>query len=146
VSVVETNRALVQALEEHRNKEYIFIDTSGLGFRDLDHGRDLAELLSTRPDVQTHLVLPASLRATDMARMSAAYEMFQPSRLIFTRLDEASVAGPMFTEAARGGCPVSFFTDGQRVPEDLRAADAGEVANLLVASSEERIARELTAA
>ena len=43
-------------------------------------------------------------------------------RLLFTKLDETGSYGPILSEAARTGKPLSFFTTGQRIPEDLEAA------------------------
>lgn len=146
ITVVETNRALAQAIEEHRNKEFIFIDTPGLGFRDLDSGRELAEFLARRSDVQTHLVVPASLRYSDMARVSTAFDMFRPSRLIFTRLDETAVLGPILSEAGRSGKPISFVTDGQRVPEDIRPANVPELVDAMFSTADTGLSHHLSAA
>jgi flagellar biosynthesis protein FlhF len=41
--------------------------------------------------------------------------------MLFTRLDETESLGPIFNEAARTGKPLSFFANGQRIPEDLEA-------------------------
>ena len=49
-------------------------------------------------------------------------EAFRPQRLLFTRLDETNSLGPIFNEAVRTSRPLSFFTAGQRIPEDLEVA------------------------
>ena len=49
------------------------------------------------------------------------FEIFRPQRMLFTRLDETESLGPIFNEAARTGKPLSFFANGQRIPEDLEA-------------------------
>ena len=54
--------------------------------------------------------------------MVDAFEVFRPQQLLFTKLDETGTFGPIFNEAARTGKPLSFFTTGQRIPEDLEAA------------------------
>jgi flagellar biosynthesis protein FlhF len=114
---------LAQALEEHRNKDLILIDTAGFTIRDLENGAADSTWLARRSDIQKHLVLPATLRAADLARISEVYRAaFEPARLIFTRMDEAGVHGPALCEAARTGLPVSFFGTGQKVPEDLEPA------------------------
>jgi flagellar biosynthesis protein FlhF len=146
MTVVETNRALAQAIEEHRNKEFIFIDTAGLGFRDLDSGRELADFLARRSDVQTHLVMPASLRYSDMTRVSTAFDMFRPSRLIFTRIDETAVLGPILSETGRSGKPISFVTDGQRVPEDIRPANVPELVDAMFSAADIGLSHHLSAA
>jgi flagellar biosynthesis protein FlhF len=133
---VETNRALEQAIEEHRNKELILIDTPGFTLTDLRAGCEAAEFLMRRADIQKHLVLAASMRSADIARMSAAYAVFKPSHSVFTRLDETESFGAILNESIVSGRPIAFFSAGQRVPEDLTDATNRELATLLLPSSE----------
>ncbi|MEO8592033.1 MAG: hypothetical protein ABI759_01815 [Candidatus Solibacter sp.] len=144
--VVETNRALAQTLEEHKGKELILIDTPGFTAADLDGGCDAAEFLAGRTDIQKHLVLPASMRFTDLARISSAYDVFRPSRLIFTRMDETGTYGPLLCEAVGSGRPISFLTSGQRVPEDLEPANRTSLTNRLLPCSGKAAHRALAVA
>jgi flagellar biosynthesis protein FlhF len=59
--IVETPAALAQALEEHRGKDWVFIDTPGLAASEMEDGADLARLLSSDPEIDTLLVLSASV-------------------------------------------------------------------------------------
>jgi flagellar biosynthesis protein FlhF len=133
--------ALAQALDENRNKELIFIDTPGLGLQDIEDGGPLAQFLSTRPDIDTQLVLPGSMKAADVTRIAGAFDVFRPNRLIFTRIDETGSFGPFVNETVRTGKPVSFLTTGQRIPEDLEAATPERIADLVLSVG----ARELDA-
>jgi flagellar biosynthesis protein FlhF len=130
--LLETVSSLAQAIEENRGKELIFIDTPGLAFGDLEDSESLAHFLATRGDIDTHLVLPASMKAADLSRMVDAFEILRPQHLLFTKLDETGSYGPIFSEAARTGKPLSFFTAGQRIPEDLEAASAERVLDLVM--------------
>jgi flagellar biosynthesis protein FlhF len=132
VQVLETVTALAQALEEHRGKELIFIDTPGFGFQDLDAAAPLAQFLSSRADIDTQLVLPSSMRTGDLARIGDSYGIFRPQRLIFTRIDEAGSFGGIVNETVRAAMPVSFLATGQRIPEDLETASAGRIADLVL--------------
>ena len=143
---VESTRALAQALEENRDKELILIDTPGLTARDLDEGFDAAEFLAGRTDIQKHLVLPAPMRFTDLARISSSYDVFRPSRLIFTRMDETETFGPLLCEAVGSSRHISFLTAGQRVPEDLEPADKKSLANRLLPRPGRPLLRALAAA
>jgi flagellar biosynthesis protein FlhF len=133
--IVDTIGVLAQALEEARGKDLILIDTPGLGCTDMEESADLARFLSTRPDIDTHLVLPASMKAADLARVIDAYEIFRPQRLLFTRLDETGSFGPIFNEVVRTGKALSFFSTGQRIPEDLETVTRERVAGLLLAGA-----------
>src|SRR5579871_532497 len=101
--VVETPLALAQALEEHRSKDLILIDTPGLARGEMEDGADLAKLLATHPEIDTHLVLPASMKRADIAWVVDQYEIFKPRKLLFTRLDETQTYGAIVSESARRG-------------------------------------------
>ena len=133
---VQSNRALQQSLEENRGKELILIDTPGYTLPELSQGCDAAEFLSRRTDIQKYLVLPASMRSADTARIAAGYEVFKPSRLIFTRMDETESHGAVLNEAIRSGRPIAFFATGQRVPEDFSDATRRELAAALLPARE----------
>jgi flagellar biosynthesis protein FlhF len=120
--VLETTVALARALDEHQQKDLILIDTPGLAREELEGFEDLADFLSTFPGVDTHLVLPASMRTIDLKRIAGQYEIFKPAKLLFTRLDETETFGPLLSLSVRSGKPLSFITRGQRIPEDLQAA------------------------
>jgi len=121
LQVLENVGALAQAIQENRGKDLILIDTPGFGPADMEADCGLAQFLSSRSDIDTHLVLSSSMKAADVTRMVDRFEIFRPQRLLFTRLDETESLGPIFNEAARTGKPLSFFANGQRIPEDLEA-------------------------
>lgn len=130
--VMETVTALAQVIEENRGKELIFIDTAGLSCGDMEDSAGLPGFLASRPDIDTQLVIPASMKAADLARVIDSFEVFGPQRLLFTRLDETGSFGPILNEAVRTGKPLSFFTDGQRIPEDLEAVSPGRLTSLIL--------------
>jgi len=130
--MLETVGGLAQSIEENRGKDLILIDTPGLGFSDLDISGSLAQFLSTRGDIDTHLVLPASMKSGDLARVVDCYQRFKPSHLLFTKLDETGSFGPIFQEAARSAKPLSFFATGQRIPEDLETASKRRLVELIL--------------
>jgi flagellar biosynthesis protein FlhF len=130
--VLETVAALAQAIEENRGKELIFIDTPGLGLGETADYSRLAQFLSTRTDIDTQLVVSSSMKSADLSRVVDGFEVFRPQRLIFTKLDETGSFGPILNEAVRTGKPLSFFTGGQRIPEDLEAATKNRLTELIL--------------
>ena len=131
--VAETPVALAQALEEHRGKEFVFIDTPGLASGEMEDGADLARLIATHPEIDTHLVLPASMKLADMARVIERYAIFHPDKLLFTRLDETDRYGALISESSRRGLPVSFLAPGQQLPDDLEPATKARLIELVAA-------------
>ncbi|HXK07734.1 MAG TPA: hypothetical protein VMS37_35400 [Verrucomicrobiae bacterium] len=120
--VLGTVGALAQTIEENRGKELIFIDTPGFARGELEDETGLTHFLKTRTDIDTHLVLPASMKPADVSRVATEFNVLGPQHLLFTRLDETGSYGSVLNEAVRTGKPLSFFTTGQRIPEDIEAA------------------------
>jgi flagellar biosynthesis protein FlhF len=133
--VAETPVALAQAIEEHRLKDFVFVDTPGLAGCEMEDGADLASLIAAHPEIDTHLVLPASMKPADMARTIERYAVFQPKKLLFTRLDETDRYGALISEASRCGLPISFLATGQQIPDDLEAASKDRLMELVLGAS-----------
>jgi len=139
--VLETPAALAQALTECRKddchrKDLILIDTPGLCRSEMDACQDLAKVLATHPGtethIDTHLVLPASMRSADLRRVAEQYNVFQPGKLLFTRMDETETVGPILSLSVRMGKPISYFSHGQRIPEDLEPATGDLLLDLIL--------------
>ena len=133
--LVETVTALAQAIEENRGKELIFLDTPGLGTAEMASYSALARFLSTRDDIDTQLAVSCSMKSADLSRIVDGFEVFRPQRIIFTRVDETASFGTILNESVRTGKPLSFFTAGQRIPEDLEAATKSRVAEFILAGT-----------
>jgi flagellar biosynthesis protein FlhF len=129
---VDTVGVLAQTIEENRSKDLILIDTPGFGFQDIESAAGLAEFFSSRSDIDTHLVVPSSMKSNDLSRVADAFEIFRPRKLLFSRIDETASFGPLFGEAVRTGKPLSFFATGQRIPEDLETASSARMVELLL--------------
>jgi flagellar biosynthesis protein FlhF len=132
---VESPRALPIALEEHRLKDLIFIDTPGLSERDMNEGAELASMLAEHAEIDVHLVAPASMAHADLSRAVDRYRIFRPQKLLFSKMDETDGTGALINESVRTGLPVSFVTTGQQVPEDLDPAGPHLLAKLIKRTS-----------
>jgi flagellar biosynthesis GTPase FlhF len=126
-AVAETPAALARCLEEHSQKELILIDTAGFSPGDWDLAQDWAAALRGCPDLEVQLVLPATMRAADLERALERWACFEPSKLIFTRLDETQCAGTVVSAVLRTQRPLSFLCAGQAIPEDLEPATKAHV-------------------
>jgi flagellar biosynthesis protein FlhF len=129
---IETPVALAQAVEEQRHKDLVFIDTPGWALRDVPEIQELAGYIGNDPDIDVHLVLPASNRAGDLAKTVDRYAIFRPGKLLFTRIDETDRRGPLLNESRRTGKPVSFICTGEQIPEDLEPATAARIVELIL--------------
>jgi flagellar biosynthesis protein FlhF len=138
---VESTAALAQAIDSAPAQTLVLIDTPGCSAALLeDPANELAAYIAGRQDIDTHLVLTANTRLADMRNAAERYSVFRPSKLLFTRLDEASSYAAMYCEAAREGKEISFLAAGQSIPEDLEAATKSRITQALVQKLPETLA------
>lgn len=130
--IAATPVALAQILEENKSKDLILIDTPGLSKDELDDYEDWARFFSSRITIEKHLILSASMKNADVTSVVDRYRMFGPNRLLFTKLDETSTKGIIWSEAVRTGLPLSFLTHGQRIPEDIEEATAARLLDAIL--------------
>ncbi|MBI5086274.1 MAG: hypothetical protein HZB13_16965 [Acidobacteria bacterium] len=122
--MVEGASALARALQEHRTKELVLIDTPGFAPGEWEMAEHWAAMLKGCGELEPQLVLPATTRSSDLRGGLARWRVFHPARLILTRLDETPAAGACLTVAQVFGLPISWLSCGQRIPEDLAPASA----------------------
>jgi flagellar biosynthesis protein FlhF len=89
-------------------------------------------LLRSVPGLEMHLVLSAASGTREIAAAARRYREHGVNRLIFSKLDEADGPGSVLSAAAVVPRPISCITDGQRVPDDLHAADGNVLVDLVV--------------
>ena len=123
---------MAEGLRRQTRAEVILIDTPGFGEADLALVHDLHRALADEAEVQTHLVAPASMREQDLHRQLVRVQDLPLLRLLFTKLDETEGFGSLYDLAYHGGIPLSYWSAGQRVPEDLEAATPQRLAEFLI--------------
>lgn len=122
---------LRRIVARHSDKDLILIDTTGRSHQDKDHSRQLKDIFDAVGGVEIHLVL--SVTAQEKL-FTATYHQFSPigvDRVLFTKLDEGLSFGSLFNFSVRNRLPMSYFTSGQRVPEDLEVARPERVISLI---------------
>lgn len=125
VKKAQNAEELSDLLFQFRNKRIILIDTAGFGQRDVRLIRQLETLnQSACATIQNYLVMQANSQYQVMQQTIKAYQQVSLQGCIFTKLDECYSLGEAISAAIEHKLPVSYITDGQRVPEDLKVADA----------------------
>jgi len=119
-------------VHKHADADLILIDTAGFGEKDLALVHTLHQLLKAEPEVQTHVVVSASTREQDLHRQVAQIHALPLLRLLFTKLDETDSFGALYELSHQSGIPLSYWSAGQRVPDDLEVATPQRLAELLV--------------
>jgi len=124
--------------EERASKDgldAILLDTAGVPPRDASRLQALAgELgrLGRRADLETHLVLPATLSAPALDLALDAYCALAPSAVVITKLDETPAPAPVLERVRRARLPFSFLCDGPDARGDLSRARPDHFADLFL--------------
>jgi flagellar biosynthesis protein FlhF len=129
---LEDFAALPQLLTRIGRHRLILIDTPGSSQRDgLLAGR-LAAIAAAGRELHTTLVLAASTQAGAVAETVQRFAPARPTSCVLTKMDEATSLGGMLSVLVRAHLPISYVSEGQRVPEDLRPARALELVSSAV--------------
>ncbi len=131
VEIVQERRELLAALNSFAGFDRILVDTMGRSSRDRDGLAALYRLLKGVTG-DTFMVLPAALQEEDLLENLVHFRAFGCRALLFTKLDETQCYGSILNALSYARLPLSFFTDGQQVPEDLETASAERLADLLL--------------
>jgi flagellar biosynthesis protein FlhF len=67
-----------------------------------------------------------------MAQMVHRFSALPIQSYIITKIDETEEYVPFFNQLLRFKKPLSYITNGQRVPEDIELATKGRVASLVL--------------
>ncbi len=131
LATVDDLEKLPRIVSDARKRECVLIDTPGISAGEEDAAGKLASALGGCPDIDVQLVVPAYMKASDLRQCVERYQMFRPSKLLVTKLDEAQTFGTLFSEVARSGLAFSFVTYGPGVPHDIREASMDDVLGML---------------
>lgn len=124
VRVVDESHSLDTILDELSDRHLVLIDTAGLTPSDKGYGEQLRELADSRHGIQSHLVVPATSQPRIMKSMWHCYKMAKLAGCVMTKLDESLTLGEILGFSMETGLPVAYYTDGQRIPQDLHHAEA----------------------
>jgi len=124
VHAVGANDDLGETLNRLRDRKLILIDTAGMSQRDKALNAQLERLRAIGDELHTFLVLAANAQPASIEEVVRRFGQLTPAGCVLTKIDEASRVGGVLSVAIRRNLPIAYFTDGQRVPEDLHAASA----------------------
>jgi len=132
VRVVDESHSLDDILDELSDRHLVLIDTAGLTSADKGYQEQLAELARSHHNVKTHLVVSATSQPRIMKSVWHCYKMANLAGCVMTKIDEALTLGESLGFVMETGLLVAYYTDGQKIPEDLHHAEAVPLVRLAV--------------
>jgi flagellar biosynthesis protein FlhF len=118
-------------LKKFSGKDVVFIDTAGRNQRNPKEIAQLEKILVAANPDEVHLVLSATSSLRTMRDVVKRFSPLTPTRIIFSKLDEASAFGNMVNLVADHKIPISYLTIGQQVPDDIQMADSAAIAHMI---------------
>lgn len=132
LEVASTPKELEAALSRHQDKDLVLIDTVGRSPRDSEMLEGLRTMLDSTYSIETHLCVAATTREREIKSIVESFGALAPTRLLVTKLDESCSFGAIVNLQTEKKLTLSYFTRGQRVPEDIEPASGRKVAELIL--------------
>jgi flagellar biosynthesis protein FlhF len=120
------------AMTRMKNRDIILVDTAGQSPLDMDRMRELGRLMAGSTDINNHLVLSATMKREDMLEAARNFSILSPRSYVFTKVDETRTRGSLIDQVMEQPLPVSYITNGQRVPEDIMGATQKRILQLVI--------------
>lgn len=131
MEVVYKPSEIKSALATFKDKDVIFIDTVGRSQRMKKDIAELAKFVNAATPQEVHLVLSASTSNRVLHEAIEQFRAVSPTRIIFSKLDEAVTFGQVLNIAHTSALPISYITTGQNVPDDIKMASYMQLANVI---------------
>ena len=132
LEIVYNPQALQEAIEKHKDKQLILLDTAGRSQYNAYQMKELSELLNIDADIEKHLVMSATTKTSDGLELLDNFSLCKPDRVIFTKVDETKTHGIILNILHRRKAALSYLTNGQSVPDDIEPASIEKLAELLL--------------
>ncbi|MDR2134006.1 MAG: flagellar biosynthesis protein FlhF [Treponema sp.] len=124
VSWVDSHRDLKKEIALYSEEtDIILVDTIGKSPKDAKKLGEMKEILDAcGPRAEVHLVLSAGTKTSDLGEILRQFEPFNYRSVVLTKLDETNHIGNVISILSEKGKALSYVTDGQKVPDDIKKA------------------------
>ena len=140
LEIVYTPEDMRPAIDKHRDKDLIIIDTAGRSHRDKEKMRELGAFMEAADPTQIHLTLSASTQYSDLLDIVDRFRIVPSDYILITKLDETSNFGNILNLMYHRPKPISYLTVGQNVPDDISLADIAGLARMALCKDLEEAA------
>ncbi|PIE43573.1 MAG: flagellar biosynthesis protein FlhF [Gammaproteobacteria bacterium] len=124
VSIVDGQNSLNNVLDKLRDKKLVLIDTAGLNQNCADWQAQLAEFTECKYKIKHYLVIPATSQLQIIKSSFHAHAPVGLQGCVVTKTDEAISLGEVIGFLCIEKLPVSYITDGQKIPDDIQPANS----------------------
>lgn len=121
VTTTEDFKAQIEALEGY---DIILVDTAGMSPYDTQKFIKTVEFVNSETvrELEVHLTLSATVKYEDMNDIYENFSFLNLDAVIISKFDETKHLGTLLNFMLLYRLPMSYFSTGQEVPDDLRVA------------------------
>lgn len=123
---------IYKVMSKLKDKEIILVDTAGRNHKDDKKIEEVNKLINTVNNKEVYLVLSATSSMDTIKSIIDKYGNVTKYKIIFTKLDEVDNLGVILNTKYYSNKPLSYFTVGQNVPDDIEIADVNKLSKYLI--------------
>lgn len=138
IEVAYTIEDIQKGIQKFSDKDLIFIDTAGRSYKDDTQTQEMGNILSAIQQKEVYFVINTTFDNHALKSLLDNYYFLNDFKLLITKIDEAEGMGNIVNLVRISGKPLSYFTDGQNVPDDIMlATPAIVIENILGSDTDE---------
>jgi flagellar biosynthesis protein FlhF len=118
---IESHSAFIEGIKKMQNYDVLFIDTAGMSPYDTKKFIRIIEFMQSeiQRTLEVNLVLPATVKYEDMDDIYKHFSFLNLHSVIISKFDETKHLGALLNFMLLYQVPMSYFSIGQEVPEDV---------------------------
>lgn len=133
LEVIYSEKDLCVQINKWKEMDHIFIDTAGRSHKNIEQMIEIEQLLKAVSAKKVYLVLNVNTNYKDVKRIVDQYKNLVDSfNLIITKLDETDEIGNLMNIVSYANSPITYITNGQNVPDDIKPFDCDEYIKALL--------------
>lgn len=137
IHVVNDPKAFKEVIDNEKS-EMILIDTSGRSHKNelkISEIKNYADMIEY--DFEKILCVSANTKKNDLREIFKAFGKINFNSVIITKVDESSYIGSVIDVADKFNKPISYYTNGQEVPNDISVADPNKIVDMIISPETE---------
>ena len=132
VEIIIKPEEVGQALRKYQDYDLILIDTAGRSPKNTHDLTEMASFLNPEHGIESHLLLSTVTRDRELTETIKKFSILPLKTFIFSKIDECDQLGVIANIHNQNSTPLSFLTNGQRVPEDIITPNPATIANFIM--------------
>ncbi|NIZ18678.1 hypothetical protein [Entomospira culicis] len=133
---------LKNALQQAKDADYVFIDTTGNSPRDTVKLAEVQKILEVTRNADIHVAVSATTKESDIREILSRFVIFGYKSVIITKMDETRKIGSVLSPIIEKRVPIAFITTGQEVlPANIKSGSVARIWERMMGFSDEVLDR-----